>query len=98
MDAVLDMYLRLLIALKSEELNGMRVSLGQMRAIRSSNDSVNDRSHLTDRDVISEVGLASRRESEDSKNIKRTNGSALHNAKSWPRRSSSCSYWAHTTS
>jgi hypothetical protein len=42
LDAVLDMCLRLLIALKSEELNGMRVSLGQMRAIRSSNDSVND--------------------------------------------------------
>ena len=38
---VMDMYPRLLITLKCEELNGMRISLGQMRAIRSSNYSVN---------------------------------------------------------
>ena len=40
----MDMYprlSRLLIALKSEELNGMRISLGQMRAIRGSNYRVN---------------------------------------------------------
>jgi hypothetical protein len=38
---VTDMYPRFLIAL-NEELNGMRISIGQMCAIRNSNYSVSD--------------------------------------------------------